>query len=82
MLSTSDVPSRTRPSTTGLRTTKARAPSLEDVLAGRRRGRGAVSNPTGRFEREVREADRDRGIADPEPGPDRDRGHGREDRKA
>ena len=31
--------------------------SLDDILAGRRRGRGAVSNPAGRFERETREAE-------------------------
>ena len=40
--------------------------SLDDVLAGRRRGRGAVSNRSGRFESETRETE----IGDEESRPD------------
>jgi len=41
----------------GRRSAVAKMLSLDDVLAGRRPGRGAVSNLTGRFERETREVD-------------------------
>ena len=41
----------------GGRSALAKMLSLDDVLAGRRPCRGAVSNPTGRFERETREVD-------------------------
>ncbi len=36
---------------------KAEPLTLDDVLANRRRGRGALSNPTGRFEAETRESE-------------------------
>ena len=59
MLMTPDAPPRSPPPSRDRRRGEAPPLSLDDVLAGRRRGRGAVSNPAGRFEREIRETDRD-----------------------
>ncbi len=42
-------------------------PSLDDVLANRRRGRGAVSNPAGRFEAEERIAEPQDEASAPDP---------------
>ncbi len=42
-------------------------PSLDDVLANRRRGRGALSNVSGRFEAEVRQAEPQDEASAPEP---------------
>ncbi len=49
------APARSAPSARPPR--KAEPLTLDDVLANRRRGRGALSNPTGRFEAETREAE-------------------------
>ena len=66
MLITPEAPARSRPPPRGRRPAAAPTPSLEDVLAGRRRGRGALSNATGRFERETRETDDDGSTAERE----------------
>ncbi len=58
---------QSRSSSTRRPARRAEPLSLDDVLANRRRGRGALSNASGRFETEVREADPQDEASAPEP---------------